>query len=58
MVLNLLLQLLQLLVLLEAGEAAVEEKTSFDVILKSAGGAKFKLLKLVKELTGLGLERS
>ncbi len=35
------------------GEA---EKTEFDVILKSAGGAKLKVVKAVKELTGLGLK--
>lgn len=35
------------------GEA---EKTSFDVVLKSAGGAKLKVVKAVKELTGLGLK--
>jgi large subunit ribosomal protein L7/L12 len=41
------------------GEAAgVEEKTSFDVILKSAGGAKLQIVKLVKELTGLGLKEA
>ena len=41
----------------EAGEA-VEEKTSFDVILKSAGAAKLKVVKAVKELTGLGLKEA
>ena len=41
------------------GDAAVaEEKTSFDVILKSAGGAKLQIVKLVKELTGLGLKEA
>ena len=39
------------------GEAA-EEKTEFDVILKSAGGSKLAVVKLVKELTGLGLKES
>jgi large subunit ribosomal protein L7/L12 len=39
----------------EAGGGA-EEKTSFDVVLKSAGGAKLKVVKAVKELTGLGLK--
>ncbi|MFC3879346.1 50S ribosomal protein L7/L12 [Algoriphagus namhaensis] len=39
----------------DAGEAA-EEKTSFDVILKSAGASKLAVVKLVKELTGLGLK--
>ncbi len=37
---------------------AVEEKTSFDVILTSAGGQKLQVVKLVKELTGLGLKES
>jgi large subunit ribosomal protein L7/L12 len=40
------------------GAAAVEEKTSFDVILKAAGGAKLAVVKLVKELTGLGLKEA
>ena len=40
------------------GEAAVEEKTSFDVILKSAGAAKLAVVKVVKELTGLGLKEA
>lgn len=40
------------------GEAAAEEKTSFDVILKSAGAAKLAVVKLVKELTGLGLKEA
>lgn len=34
------------------------EKTQFDVILKSAGGAKLQVVKLVKELTGLGLKEA
>ncbi len=38
-----------------AGEAAVAEKTSFDVILKSAGQSKLPVIKLVKELAGLSL---
>jgi large subunit ribosomal protein L7/L12 len=37
---------------------AVEEKTSFDVILKSAGAAKLGVVKLVKDLTGLGLKEA
>jgi len=41
-----------------AGEAVVEEKTSFDVILKSAGSAKLAVVKAVKELTGLGLKEA
>ncbi|MEG1634290.1 MAG: 50S ribosomal protein L7/L12 [Rikenellaceae bacterium] len=40
-----------------AGEAAAE-KTSFDVILKSAGGAKLQVVKVVKELAGLGLKEA
>ncbi|MBT9190304.1 MULTISPECIES: 50S ribosomal protein L7/L12 [Zobellia] len=39
----------------EAAEAA-EEKSEFDVILKAAGGSKLAVVKLVKELTGLGLK--
>ena len=38
------------------GAAAVEEQTSFDVVLKSAGANKLAIVKLVKELTGLGLK--
>jgi len=38
------------------GGAAEEEKTSFDVVLKAAGGQKLAVVKLVKELTGLGLK--
>jgi large subunit ribosomal protein L7/L12 len=37
---------------------AAEEKTSFDVILKSAGASKLAVVKLVKELTGLGLKEA
>ncbi|HSZ71212.1 MAG TPA: 50S ribosomal protein L7/L12 [Cytophagaceae bacterium] len=40
------------------GPAAVEEKSTFDVILKSPGGAKLAIVKLVKDLTGLGLKES
>ncbi|KGL50134.1 50S ribosomal protein L7/L12 [Porphyromonas cangingivalis] len=40
-----------------AGEAA-EEKTSFDVILKSAGAAKLQVVKAVKEHCGLGLKEA
>ena len=41
------------------GEAgAAEEKTEFDVILKAAGQAKLQIVKLVKELTGLGLKEA
>ncbi|MEG2771133.1 MAG: 50S ribosomal protein L7/L12 [Alistipes sp.] len=38
-----------------AAEAAVAEKTSFDVILKSAGQAKLQVIKVVKDLAGLSL---
>ncbi len=38
--------------------AAEEEKTSFDVILKSAGAQKLAVVKLVKDLTGLGLKEA
>ena len=38
--------------------AAAEEKTTFDVILKEAGGAKLAVVKLVKDLTGLGLKEA
>jgi large subunit ribosomal protein L7/L12 len=41
-----------------AGPAAVEEQTSFNVILKSAGQAKLAVVKLVKELTSLGLKEA
>jgi large subunit ribosomal protein L7/L12 len=37
---------------------AVEEKTAFDVVLKSAGASKLAVVKLVKELTGLGLKEA
>ncbi|MFB9121205.1 50S ribosomal protein L7/L12 [Bergeyella porcorum] len=40
-----------------AGEAA-EEKTEFDVILKSAGASKLAVVKLVKDLTGVGLKEA
>ena len=36
--------------------AAAEEKTEFDVILKDAGATKIKVIKAVRELTGLGLK--
>ena len=41
-----------------AGVAAEEEKTNFDVVLKSAGAAKLQVVKKVKELTGLGLKEA
>ncbi|WP_299755784.1 50S ribosomal protein L7/L12 [uncultured Pontibacter sp.] len=40
------------------GGAAAEEKTSFDVVLKAAGAQKLAVVKLVKELTGLGLKEA
>ena len=40
------------------GADAGEEKTEFDIILKAAGGAKLKVVKTVKELTGLGLKEA
>ncbi|RSK46065.1 50S ribosomal protein L7/L12 [Hymenobacter perfusus] len=41
-----------------AAADAPEEKTTFDVILKSAGSAKLAVVKLVKDLTGLGLKEA
>jgi large subunit ribosomal protein L7/L12 len=41
-----------------AGAPAAEEKTAFDVILKSAGANKLAIVKLVKDLTGLGLKEA
>ena len=40
------------------GEGGGEEKTEFDVILKAAGGSKLAVVRLVKELTGLGLKEA
>jgi large subunit ribosomal protein L7/L12 len=40
------------------GDDAAEEKTSFDVILKAAGSSKLAVVKLVKELTSLGLKEA
>jgi large subunit ribosomal protein L7/L12 len=40
------------------GAAAVEEKTAFDVILKAGGANKLAVVKLVKDLTGLGLKEA
>lgn len=46
-------------VMVAGGGAEVEEeKTSFDVILKAAGASKLAVVKLVKELTGLGLKEA
>jgi large subunit ribosomal protein L7/L12 len=39
-------------------DAAVEEKTSFDVVLKEAGAAKLQVVKAVKEACGLGLKEA
>ena len=40
------------------GADTAEEKSDFDVILKAAGGSKLAVVKLVKELTGLGLKEA
>lgn len=40
------------------GAAAAEEKTEFDVVLASAGGEKIKVIKVVREITGLGLKEA
>jgi large subunit ribosomal protein L7/L12 len=42
----------------EAGPAAVAEKTAFNVILKSGGASKLNVVKIVKDLTGLGLKEA
>ena len=41
-----------------AGAAAAEEKTEFDVVLASAGDNKIKVIKVVREITGLGLKEA
>ena len=41
-----------------AGEAAAEEKSDFDVVLKSAGSSKINVIKAVREITGLGLKEA
>ncbi len=41
-----------------AAGAAAEEKSAFDVVLKNAGASKLAVVKLVKELTGLGLKEA
>jgi len=41
-----------------AGAAAVEEKTEFDVVLTSVGDKKIEVLKIVREVTGLGLKEA
>jgi large subunit ribosomal protein L7/L12 len=40
------------------GEAAAEEKSSFDVVLSSAGDKKIQVIKVVREITGLGLKEA
>ncbi|MEG3663705.1 MULTISPECIES: 50S ribosomal protein L7/L12 [Celeribacter] len=42
----------------DAGAAAAEEKTEFDVVLKDAGGSKINVIKEVRGLTGLGLKEA
>ncbi|MBU2888109.1 50S ribosomal protein L7/L12 [Celeribacter halophilus] len=42
----------------DAGGAAAEEKTEFDVVLKDAGGSKINVIKEVRGLTGLGLKEA
>ncbi len=42
----------------DAGGAAAEEQTEFDVILSSAGAKKIQVIKVVRELTGLGLKEA
>ena len=41
-----------------SGPAAAEEKTAFNVILKAAGASKLNVVKIVKDLTGLGLKEA
>ncbi len=41
-----------------AGEAAVEEKSAFDVVLMAAGGQKIQVIKVVRAITGLGLKEA
>ncbi len=41
-----------------AGGAAAEEKTEFDVVLANAGATKVKVIKVVREITGLGLKEA
>ena len=41
-----------------AAPAAVEEKTEFDIVLKEAGAKKIQVIKVVRELTGLGLKEA
>ena len=46
----------QVVVAADAGAAAAEEKTEFDVVLESAGSEKLKVVKVVKDVTGLPLK--
>ena len=48
----------ELATILGAAAEAAEEKTSFDVVLKSAGANKLQVVKAVKEQTGLGLKEA
>ncbi|MCA0989454.1 50S ribosomal protein L7/L12 [Guptibacillus algicola] len=41
-----------------AAEGAAEEQTEFDVVLESAGSSKIKVIKVVREITGLGLKEA
>lgn len=41
-----------------AAQATAEEKTSFDVVLKSSGDQKINVIKIIKEATGLGLKEA
>jgi large subunit ribosomal protein L7/L12 len=41
-----------------SGEAAAEEKSSFDVVLTAAGGQKIQVIKVVRAITGLGLKEA
>ena len=43
---------------IEPAAAAVEEKTAFNVVLKSGGASKLNVVKIVKDLTGLGLKEA
>ena len=45
-------------VAVDAGAAAAEEKTEFDVVLASAGDSKLGVIKVVREITGLGLKEA
>ena len=42
----------------DGGVAAVEEKTAFNVVLKAAGASKLNVVKIVKDITGLGLKEA